>query len=67
MQELEHVTRMPRVLGWDDEADRIELLRSLALRMKNSSDLFAPRSESPRAGIWLDMLDYLSDAKGVPS
>ena len=66
-RELEHLTRMPRLPGRDDEADRIELLRSLAWRMKEASDLFAPRSESPRAGTWLDMLDHLSDSEAALS
>jgi hypothetical protein len=42
------------------EAERIELLRSLARRMRESSELFAARAESTSVGTWLDLLDHLS-------
>lgn len=44
----------------EEEGDRVELLKSIALRMKESPDLFATRSESPRVGIWFDLLHHLS-------
>jgi len=59
-KELEHVAKMPDSPEASDEADRIELLKCIAWRMKGSPDLFALRCESPRTGAWLDLLDHLS-------
>jgi hypothetical protein len=30
------------------------------MRMKESPDLFTERAESPRAGVWFDLLHHLS-------
>src|SRR5580692_7500256 len=46
----------------DDEWDRIELIRNIALRMRESSHSFMPPRESPRTAVWLDLLDHLSVA-----
>ncbi len=59
--ELDRVTRMPMSPDNDDESDRIELLKSMAERMRETSDLFAPRRESPHVGTWLDLLNHLSE------
>lgn len=61
--EVEKVFTTPGSSESDDEWDRIELLRNIAWRMRESSDLFAPRNESPRAAAWLDLLDHLSVAE----
>ena len=58
--ELERVTSMPLPSDVDDQSDRLELLKSIAGRMAESTDLFAPRRASPRIGAWLDLLDHLS-------
>ena len=60
LSELEHVSLAPEPAEQNDESDRIDLLKCMAWRMKEAADLFAPRSESPRIGIWLDLLDHLS-------
>lgn len=64
---LEDVSLAPVPLTTNDERDRIELLRGMASRMKESSDLFTPRRESPRAGTWLDLLHHLSVASSPAS
>lgn len=60
--ELEKVFMAPGSSEKDDEGDRFELLRQIAWRMSESSDLFTPRSQSPRTAAWLDLLDHLSVA-----
>ncbi|MGD1070261.1 MAG: hypothetical protein ABSB15_08980 [Bryobacteraceae bacterium] len=60
--ELERISLIEELPATSDESDRIDLLKNLARRMKESSDLFTPRGESPRVGIWLDLLDHLSAA-----
>jgi hypothetical protein len=56
-QELDRVSL---IAGDEDVDDRVELLKSIAMRMKESPDLFAARDESPRAGAWFDLLHHLS-------
>jgi hypothetical protein len=58
--ELEHVSMTPVPSEKDDEWDRIELLRNIAWRMRDTTDLFTPRCESPRTATWLDLLNHLS-------
>jgi hypothetical protein len=64
--ELERVTRMPAPAeaalspDADDESDSIELLKSMARRMSQTSDLSAFRPESPRIATWLDLLRHMS-------
>jgi len=60
--ELERVSLTRDLAAAGDEADRIELLKSLAGRMRDSSELFTSRSDSPRVGIWLDLLTHLSSS-----
>ena len=59
-QELDHVSRVSLISNNEDEDDRVELLKSIAMRMKESPNLFATRDESPRVGIWFDLLHHLS-------
>jgi len=59
-QELDHVSRVSLIFNDEDEDDRVELLKSIAMRMKESPDLFATRTESPRVGVWFDLLHHLS-------
>ena len=58
--ELERISLTGDLPAPSDESDRIELLKSLARRMGESSELFMPRSDSPRVAIWLDLLNHLS-------
>jgi hypothetical protein len=58
--ELERISLTQDLPATSDESDRIELLKSLARRMRESSELLTPRSDSPRVGIWLDLLNHLS-------
>jgi hypothetical protein len=44
----------------DDEGDRVEVLRSMAHRMKADGELFAPRNSNARVGLWIDLLDHFS-------
>jgi hypothetical protein len=61
-RELDRVSLIP---GEEEENERVELLKSIAMRMKESPELFAAgtvnlRDESPRAGVWFDLLRHLS-------
>ncbi|HEY4085592.1 MAG TPA: hypothetical protein VGM43_06615 [Bryobacteraceae bacterium] len=56
-QELDRVSL---ILGDEDVDDRVELLKSIAMRMKESPDLLTASDESPRAGVWFDLLHHLS-------
>ncbi|HEU5021467.1 MAG TPA: hypothetical protein VFT60_06235 [Bryobacteraceae bacterium] len=59
-QELDHVSRVSVSFNDEEEGDRVELLKSIAMRMQESPDLFATRDESPRVGVWFDLLHHLS-------
>jgi hypothetical protein len=59
-RELDHVSCVSPISNNEDEDDRVEMLKSIALRMKESPDLFATRDESPRVGVWFDLLRHLS-------
>jgi hypothetical protein len=59
-QELDRVSGASSIPGDEDGEDRVELLKSIAMRMKESPDLFATCDESPRAGVWFDLLHHLS-------
>lgn len=58
--ELERIALTGEFPATSDESDRIDLLKSLARRMRESSELFTLPSDSPRVGIWLDLLNHLS-------
>lgn len=60
--ELERISLTRDLPAAGDESDRIELLKSLAGRMRDSSELFTSRSDSPRVEIWLDLLAHLSSS-----
>lgn len=66
-QELDRVSLIScnEMPGDEDADDRVELLKSIAMRMKESPDLFTAgignaRDENPRAGAWFDLLHHLS-------
>ena len=59
-RELERVSELPASQDFNDGSDRLELLKSIASRMADSSDLFAPRKTNPRVIAWLDLLGHLS-------
>jgi len=59
-QELDRVSRVSLIPNDGNEDDRVELLKSIAMRMKESPDLFASRDESARVGVWFDLLHHLS-------
>jgi hypothetical protein len=59
-EELDRIALAPEPQVPDDDSDRIELLRSIAGRMKNAADLSGRRCESPRTAAWLDLLNHLS-------
>jgi hypothetical protein len=59
-QELDRVSGASLISSDEDEDDRVELLKSIAMRMKESPDLFASRGENPRVGTWFDLLHHLS-------
>jgi hypothetical protein len=58
-RELERATTIPPA-EYTDQSERLELLQSVALRMSESTELFAPRGANPRVVVWLDLLDHLS-------
>jgi hypothetical protein len=62
-QQLERLCTMPEPSERDDEWDRIELLKGIAWRMRETSELSAPRLESPQTAAWLDLLNHLSVAE----
>ena len=59
--ELNRMTALPGASGDGAECDRMEILTSIACEMQSHQDLFAPRTESTRIGVWMDLLDHLSD------
>ena len=63
--ELERLSRAPELPADSEDPDRLELLKCMAGRMKDAPDLYAPRCESPRTGVWLDMLHHLSIGCGL--
>ncbi len=61
-RELDRVSLLP---ADEDADDRVELLKSIAMRMKESPDLFDAgdcnsHAENPRAAAWFDLLHHLS-------
>ena len=61
-EELDRIALAPAA---DEDSDRIELLKSIAWRMKHASDLSRRRCESPRTAAWLDLLHHLSADSSV--
>jgi hypothetical protein len=47
------------------ESDRMEILTGIACEMQTHADLFAPRTASARIGVWMDLLDHLSDRRNA--
>jgi len=52
---------LPRLTSEGAEGDRIEILEGIAGEMRSHTDLFASRNENARIGVWMDLLDHLSD------
>jgi hypothetical protein len=61
LSELDRVAALPSVTVDDAECDRMEILTGIAREMQAHADLFAPRGVSPRIGVWMDLLDHLSE------
>jgi hypothetical protein len=59
--ELDRVASWSPVSGDGAESDRMEILTSIVSEMRAQSDLFAPRTANTRIGVWMDLLDHLSD------
>lgn len=57
---LEDIALMPSPLDTDHEFERLDLLKCVAWRMKESDELFTPYAESARTKAWFDLLRHLS-------
>jgi hypothetical protein len=57
---LEDIALMPFPLDTNQEFERIDLLKCVAWRMKESEELFTPHAESPQTAVWFDLLRHLS-------
>jgi hypothetical protein len=57
---LEDIALMPVPLDTSHECERLDLLKCVAWRMKESEELFTPNAESPRTTVWFDLLRHLS-------
>ncbi len=49
-----------------EEAERIQLLKAIAQRMRDCPDLFAPRSADPGLDICVDLLAHLAGHTAYP-
>lgn len=58
---LDDISILPLPAETNDEFERIDLLRCVAWRMKESADLSAAFAENPSSGIWFDLLRHLSN------
>jgi hypothetical protein len=63
--ELDRMAALPRIPCDGAEGDRMEILTGIACEMQTHADLFAPRSASARIGVWMDLLDHLSDRRNA--
>lgn len=67
-EELDYLSCMPDLPEADDESDRVDLLKGIALSMKDSSTLSAAEPDDPGVDTWLRLLHHLSaDALPVTS
>ena len=62
---LEDIALMPAPLDTSHEFERIDLLKCVAWRMKESEELFTPYAESPLTAVWFDLLRHLSAAPSL--
>jgi hypothetical protein len=57
---LEDIALMPFPLDINHEFERVDLLKCVAWRMKESEEIFTPYAESPQTKVWFDLLRHLS-------
>jgi hypothetical protein len=57
---LDDIELMPVPLDTSHEFERVDLLKCVAWRMKESEELFTPYAESARTRVWFDLLRHLS-------
>jgi hypothetical protein len=57
---LEGLSLLPLPPEKNDEFERIDLLKCVAWRMKESAEPLTPFLESPRTKIWFDLLRHLA-------
>jgi hypothetical protein len=57
---LDDIALMPLPLDTSHDFERIDLLKCVAWRMKESEGLFTPQAESPLTKVWFDLLRHLS-------
>ncbi len=62
---VEQLSQMQPAPEGSDESDHLELVKSIACRMANVSDVFSTPREKAQTGAWLNLLDHLS-AAGAP-
>ena len=59
--ELDRMTALPRIPSDGAECDRMEILTGIACEMRAQEDQIAPPTANARIGVWMDLLDHLSD------
>src|SRR5580693_7487297 len=57
---LDDIALMPFPRDTTHEFERLDLLKCVAWRMKESEELFTPCAESPQTKVWFDLLRHLS-------
>jgi hypothetical protein len=62
-EQLDDISSMPDLPEGEDESDRVDLLKGIASRMRDSSDLFALRPDDPGMNTWISLLHHLSAAE----
>jgi len=62
---LRDVSSFPVPSALTTERERLETLKTIAHEMTRTPDLFASRSDDPRIGSWISLLDHLANS-GVP-
>jgi hypothetical protein len=65
--ELDRMAALRRLPVDGAESDRMEILTSIAGEMQAYPDLFAPRTASARIGVWMDLLNHLSERRNALS
>ena len=58
--ELDRTLRLSPSESRDVESDQMEILKTIAGRMRCGTNLFVPRSSNPRIGLWVDLLQHIS-------
>jgi hypothetical protein len=57
---LDDIALMDFPLDTNQECERLDLLKCVAWRMKESEELFTPYAESAQTKVWFDLLRHLS-------